>query len=112
MFYAREPSRRPLLQLAPMIDVVFLLLIFFMVSTTFQRETELSVQLPKANAEESEAQPESIEIVINQRGQYFLNGRELVNTQSQTTPTRRRNSRESAFRPTGTSCSSIFRCAA
>ena len=67
------------LNITPLIDVVFLLLIFFMVSTTFQRETELSVQLPEAAAPESPAQEEIIEIVINRRGEYFLNGRELVN---------------------------------
>ncbi len=78
-----RPERRDDLELniTPLIDVVFLLLIFFMVSTTFQRETELSVQLPEAAAPESEVDEEVIEVVINRSGQYFLNGRELVNNQ-------------------------------
>ena len=69
----------PEVNLTSLIDVVLLLLIFFMVSTTFQRETELSVQLPEAAAPESAVEETIIEIVINRRGEYFLNGRELVN---------------------------------
>ena len=71
-------------ELTPLIDVVFLLLIFFMVSTTFQRETELSVQLPEATAPERDEQEQPIEIVINRRGEYFIDGRELVNNQLST----------------------------
>ena len=41
------------INLTPLIDIVFLLLIFFMVSTTFQRETELEIALPEASAEAS-----------------------------------------------------------
>ena len=42
------------INITPLIDVVFLLLIFFMVTTTFSRETRLLVNLPEANAELSE----------------------------------------------------------
>lgn len=66
------------LNLTPLIDVVFLLLIFFMVSTTFQKESELSVQLPKATQEPVPAAPETLEIVINAAGQFYVNDRELV----------------------------------
>ena len=69
------------LNITPLIDVVFLLLIFFMVSTTFQRETELSVQLPEAASDETAEVQDVIEIVINPSGRYYLNGRELVNNQ-------------------------------
>ena len=65
------------LNITPLIDVVFLLLIFFMVSTTFQKETELKLQLPQAEAEPVESTPESIEVVVNAAGHYFVNGREL-----------------------------------
>jgi biopolymer transport protein ExbD len=71
-------SRREELELniTPLIDIVFLLLIFFMVSTTFQRESELRVQLPEATRQ---AQPpsEPLEIVISAEGQYAVGGREL-----------------------------------
>ena len=44
------------INLTPLIDIVFLLLIFFMVSTTFQRETELEIALPEASAGTSSEQ--------------------------------------------------------
>lgn len=64
--------------LTPLIDVVFLLLIFFMVSTTFQRESQITVQLPQASREPVDTPAEKIEIVINATGQYFVNEQELV----------------------------------
>lgn len=66
--------------MAPLIDVVFLLLIFFMVSTTFNKERELVLDLPKAVAKEVPAEAvEAIEIEIDAQGNYAINGRELVN---------------------------------
>ena len=65
------------LNMTPLIDVVFLLLIFFMVSTTFQKETQLKIQLPQASEQNSIEATSSIEVVINSRGEYFINGREL-----------------------------------
>jgi len=51
MKFRRERTDDLELNLTPLIDVVFLLLIFFMVSTTFQNESEISLQLPKASEE-------------------------------------------------------------
>jgi biopolymer transport protein ExbD len=64
--------------LTPLIDVVFLLLIFFMVSTTFTKETHLSIDLPEADGEASADTVEQIEILINEAGQYTINARQLV----------------------------------
>ena len=72
------------INLTPLIDVVFLLLIFFMVSTTFNRESELSIELPAASAEARKRQPESIEVAIDAQGRFYVNGRQLLNTQSKT----------------------------
>jgi biopolymer transport protein ExbD len=69
------------INLTPLIDVVFLLLIFFMVSTTFTKETHLSVDLPEAVGEQSSDLPEQIEILINSDGSYSVNGLALVNNQ-------------------------------
>lgn len=69
--------------LTPLIDVVFLLLIFFMVSTTFTRETHLLVDLPEAVGEEG-APPRQVEIVISASGQYTVNERSLVNDRPDT----------------------------
>ena len=76
-----RPYRRPHpdINLTPLIDVVFLLLIFFMVSTTFKDEARLRVQLPQAQGEEAPAQePEQIRILIDQAGNFFVDDRALV----------------------------------
>lgn len=70
--------------LTPLIDVVFLLLIFFMVSTTFTKESHLSLNLPEATGEEKTDLPQSIEILIDADGQYMINDRSLVSTQLET----------------------------
>ncbi len=72
------------INLTPLIDVVFLLLIFFMVTTTFNRETRLLVTLPEANAETAEAIPDVLEIIVARDGTYSINGRVLVNNQIDT----------------------------
>ena len=70
--------------LTPLIDVVFLLLIFFMVSTTFTRETQLSIDLPEAEGEVKEAQQDEIEILISEAGRYRVNGKGLVDNHMRT----------------------------
>ena len=70
--------------LTPLIDVVFLLLIFFMVSTTFDRHARLKVSLPESSAKASQQQAEPLVLSIDARGNYFLNERQLVNKQLDT----------------------------
>ncbi len=70
--------------MTPLIDVVFLLLIFFMVTTTFSRETRLLVNLPEANAEAAESDPAQIEILVARDGSFSINGRALINSRIQT----------------------------
>jgi len=67
--------------LTPLIDVVFLLLIFFMVSTTFDTTSELKIELPQASAEKPVKQASKISLMIDPRGSYFLNGKRLKNTE-------------------------------
>lgn len=67
------------INLTPLIDVVFLLLIFFMVSTTFNRESELSIELPEATAEPQADEKPPIEVAIDAQGRYFVGGRPLLN---------------------------------
>jgi biopolymer transport protein ExbD len=69
------------LNLTPLIDVVFLLLIFFMVSTTFERSSELAIELPTSTAESVNNEEVTIEISVDSQGQFYVNGRQLVNTQ-------------------------------
>lgn len=80
MKFKREPREELELNLTPLIDVVFLLLIFFMVSTTFQKESEISLQLPRATDSDVSTSQDRIEIVISAAGRYFINEQELVKT--------------------------------
>jgi len=84
MKFKRERTDDLELNLTPLIDVVFLLLIFFMVSTTFQNESEISLQLPKASEEPVEVPTEQYEIAVNAAGKFFINDTELVNTDIET----------------------------
>ena len=70
--------------LTPLIDVVFLLLIFFMVSTTFTKETHLSIELPEASSFADEFLERPIEISITREGDYAVGGVALVNSKAAT----------------------------
>jgi biopolymer transport protein ExbD len=70
--------------LTPLIDVVFLLLIFFMVSTTFDRHAKLKVELPEASAKAEQQLEEPVVLSIDAKGNYFINDRQVVNTQLET----------------------------
>ena len=74
----------PEVNLTPLIDVVFILLIFFMVSTTFQKESELKIELPEASGEPAEERKELLEIVIDADGHYFIDEQQVVNTELDT----------------------------
>jgi biopolymer transport protein ExbD len=74
----------PEVNLTPLIDVVFILLIFFMVSTTFQRESEIKIELPEASADAVEQDREVLEIVIDPQGHYFIEDQQVVNTELET----------------------------
>ena len=72
------------INLTPLIDVVFLLLIFFMVSTTFERESEINITLPEASEEYSDVQPDKVEIAIDAEGRLYVNEEALLNSQPDT----------------------------
>ncbi len=83
MKFKRESREELELNLTPLIDVVFLLLIFFMVSTTFQKESEISLQLPKASDTAEETNTDTIEVVINAAGRFYVNDQELVKSDAE-----------------------------
>ncbi|MBE9560578.1 MAG: biopolymer transporter ExbD [Proteobacteria bacterium] len=70
--------------LTPLIDVVFLLLIFFMVTTTFDKNARLKVSLPESSVKTTQQQSEPLVLSIDAKGNYFLNERQLVNQQLDT----------------------------
>lgn len=69
----------PEVNLTPLIDVVFLMLIFFMVSTTFEKESAIKIDLPRASQLETTKDDKAVEITINARGEYFINRASLLN---------------------------------
>lgn len=72
----------PEVNLTSLIDVVLLLLVFFMVSTSFVKETEISLRLPQADSQsEPNVAADSLDIVVTQTGGYLVNGRALVNNE-------------------------------
>jgi len=70
--------------LTPLIDVVFLLLIFFMVTTTFDRHARLKVSLPESSAKTTQQKDEPMILSIDAKGNYFLNDRQIINQQLDT----------------------------
>jgi len=83
-FLQKRGHHEASVELTPLIDVVFLLLIFFMVSTTFIRETQLKIDLPEAAGELQEVEDDLIEITIDRLGDYAVNDRLLVNNDLRT----------------------------
>lgn len=82
-----KPRERdePEIQLIPLVDVVLLLLIFFMVSSTFSFEGRIKVQLPEANAvQETPAANDAIVVTVTTQGAYRVNERALINNSAET----------------------------
>ncbi len=84
MKFKRQTRDEASVDLTSLIDVVFILLIFFMVSTTFTKQSQLTLDLPKASGEVASEQVERIEVVVDRNGQYSVNERPLVNNQLDT----------------------------
>lgn len=72
------------LDITPLIDVVFLLLIFFMVSTTFEHNSEINITLPGSSKEMTEAKPDAVNVGIDSQGVVYINEKALVNAQIET----------------------------
>jgi biopolymer transport protein ExbD len=89
-FGANQQADETAIELTPLIDVVFLLLIFFMISTTFSKETTLKINLPEATGEKLAQQPASIEVLVGAASQYAIipeqggEARALINSNRET----------------------------
>lgn len=84
MSFKRQVTAEEGINLTPLIDVVFLLLIFFMVSTTFTKESHLQIDLPEANGESLPQRQTQINVVVDAQGEYSVNGKQLINSQLET----------------------------
>lgn len=81
MKFRRRPRNDIAIELVPLVDVVLVLLLFFMVSTTFVRQSELKVELPEASPNPQQVDTTVVEVAISADGEYAVNGRLLVDNQ-------------------------------
>ena len=80
-----RPRIQPEVNLTSLIDVVLLLLIFFMVSTSFVKQSQIAISLPEAeSAKIVDEVPDQIDIMITETGTFLVNGRELINSRPET----------------------------
>ena len=98
-FNSTTPVEEVNINLTPLIDVVFLVLIFFMVSTTFESTSQLKIELPKASQNEAIKPIQPLYLVINAKGSFFLNARELSSQKSEALSIALRRVLEGSDRP-------------
>ena len=84
MKFSLDEDDRTDVSLTPLIDVVFLLLIFFMVTTTFNQHANLRVELPDASNAVQSNEDNKVEVIIDKNGQYFIDGTSLLDQQART----------------------------
>ena len=83
-FHGKSQGEDPNINLTPLIDVVFLLLIFFMVSTTFDTTSQLKIKLPEASQNANQKPSQKLTLLIDADGKFYLNARELSNSKRAT----------------------------
>lgn len=85
MKLSMRPKAEPEVNMTSLIDVVLLLLVFFMVSTSFVKQSQISIRLPKADSSAIvEEVAEQLDIMITEQGTFLVNGRELINNRPET----------------------------
>ncbi|MFB3125704.1 MAG: ExbD/TolR family protein [Woeseiaceae bacterium] len=85
MNFKVRPRAEPEVNMTSLIDVVLLLLIFFMVSTSFVKQSQITIRLPAADSEAVvEEVADHLEIMITEQGTYLINGHELINSRPET----------------------------
>jgi biopolymer transport protein ExbD len=72
MRFARTPKDDPEINLIPLIDVLLVIIIFLMLTTTYSKFAELQINLPSAEAEKQLQRPNEINVVISAGGQYLV----------------------------------------
>jgi biopolymer transport protein ExbD len=77
MNFRRRRAEEPEINLIPFIDVLLVILIFLMLSTTYSRFTELQLTLPSADAEKLRERPNEIVVAIGSDGRYAVNRRSI-----------------------------------
>jgi biopolymer transport protein ExbD len=82
--FRRQPRQAVEINLIPFLDVLIFLLVYFMISTTFTRESHLSIDLPEAQGQQQESVKEQIEVLVDESGSYRVNGEALVDNRMRT----------------------------
>ena len=72
-FRSRQRREEPEINLIPLIDVLLVILIFLMITTTYSRYTELQIQLPTSDAEKAQQRPGEIVVSVSAKGIYSIN---------------------------------------
>ena len=72
-FQRGKEKEAPEINLVPMIDVMLVILIFLMITTTYSKYTELQINLPAAQAERQPERPNEVTVLVNAQGQYVIN---------------------------------------
>lgn len=82
----RSKSRRdePEVNLVPLVDVALLLVVFFMLSTTFVKMSAITLDLPEASPQAQSQPKKPLEITIDASGQFYVNEQRVINTQIET----------------------------
>lgn len=68
----------PEINLVPLIDVLMVILIFLMITTTYSKYTELQINLPTADADKQLERPNEINVLVDAKGQYVINRRQVA----------------------------------
>ena len=76
----RRAEDSPEINLVPMIDVILCLIIFFVITTTFDARSVLKLELPRADGQRSDAKTRQLSLLINAQGRYFVDDREALRT--------------------------------
>ena len=77
-FRRGRQREEPEINLIPMIDVLLVILIFLVVTTTFSQMSELQINLPTAQADKAQEKPSAVNVAVDASGRYAVNGRPYV----------------------------------
>lgn len=79
MKLARRRLEEPELNIINLVDVVLVLLVFFMLTSTFVKNGDIQIQLPKSAAAAADAPQQAITLTVDAKGRYYINGHQLAN---------------------------------
>lgn len=80
MKFSRRKESEPDINLVPFIDILLVVLIFLMMTTTFTKMTEVQLKLPVADVEAQKDYPKELTVTVNQEGRYWINDDAVLGT--------------------------------